>query len=158
MRNSGRFSPAVRSFRPSISRRKQRLIRALLVTAQRFTGEVSNSVIGAGVTIGRGSVVRDSIIMKGATIGDGVVMDRGIVAENASIGDNVVLGIGEDIPNKEKPKVYSFGLVTIGENTKIPANVKIGKNTAISGETTAEDYPDGVLESGETLIKAGDLA
>ncbi len=121
-------------------------------------GEVSNSVIGAGVTIGRGSVVRDSIIMKGATIGDGVVMDRGIVAENASIGDNVVLGIGEDIPNKEKPKVYSFGLVTIGENTKIPANVKIGKNTAISGETTAEDYPDGVLESGETLIKAGDLA
>lgn len=121
-------------------------------------GEVSNSVIGAGVTIGKGSVVRDSIIMKGATIGDGVVMDRGIVAENASIGDNVVLGIGEDIPNKEKPKVYSFGLVTIGENTKIPANVKIGKNTAISGETTAEDYPDGVLESGETLIKAGDLA
>ena len=121
-------------------------------------GEVSNSVIGAGVTIGRGSVVRDSIIMKGATIGDGVVMDRGIVAENASIGDNVVRGIGEDIPNKEKPKGYSFGLLTIGENTKIPANVKIGKNTAISGETTAEDYPDGVLESGETLIKAGDLA
>ena len=40
----------------------------------------------------------------------------------------------------------------------IPANVKIGKNTAISGETTPEDYPDGVLESGETLIKEGDLA
>ena len=54
--------------------------------------------------------------------------------------------------------VYSFGLTTIGEDSVIPANVKIGKNTAISGETTPEDYPDGVLESGETLIKEGDLA
>lgn len=32
-------------------------------------GEVHNSVIGAGVTIGRGAVIRDSIVMKGTTIG-----------------------------------------------------------------------------------------
>ena len=38
----------------------------------------------------------------------------------------------------------------------IPNNVKIGKNTAISGETTPEDYPNGILESGETITKAGD--
>ena len=83
-------------------------------------------------------------------------MNRAIVAENTVIGKNVELGVGEDIPNKEKPHVYSFGLVTIGENTVIPDNVKLGKNTAISGKTTAEDYPDGVLASGETLIKAGE--
>ena len=35
----------------------------------------------------------------------------------------------------------------------IPSNVQIGKNTAISGVTAAEDYEDGVLASGETLIK-----
>ena len=45
---------------------------------------------------------------------------------------------------------------TIGENSVIPSNVQIGKNTAISGVTAAEDYEDGVLASGETLIKAGE--
>ena len=52
--------------------------------------------------------------------------------------------------------MYSFGLVTVGENTVIPSDVKIGKNTAIVGETTPEDYPGGVLESGETLNKEGE--
>ena len=68
------------------------------------------------------------------------------------------MGIGSDIPNKLKSEVYSFGLVTVGEKTTIPEGVQIGKNTAISGVTVREDYPDGVLGSGGTLIKAGDLA
>ena len=62
------------------------------------------------------------------------------------------------MPNKLKPKVYSFGLAVVGENTEIPADVKIGKNTAVTGKTLPEDYPGGVLESGETLYKAGVVA
>jgi glucose-1-phosphate adenylyltransferase len=46
--------------------------------------------------------------------------------------------------------------VTIGEDSVIPDGVKIGKNTAISGVTEAADYPGGILDGGETLIKAGD--
>ena len=118
-------------------------------------GEVHNSVIGSGVSIGKGSVIRDSIIMKNTVIGENCVIDRAIIAENSVVGDGAVLGVGEDIPNKKKPSVYCFGLVTIGDSTVIPPNVKIGKNTAIEGETTPEDYPGGVLDSGETLIKAG---
>ena len=109
-------------------------------------GEVHSSVLGAGVTIGKGSVVRDSIIMKGTYIGENVVIDKAIVAENCSIGDNVRLGVGEEKPNKLNDKIYSFGLVTIGEDSVIPANVSVGKNTAISGVTEAADYPDGLLE------------
>ena len=60
------------------------------------------------------------------------------------------------MPNKEKPHIYAGGLVTIGENSVIPSCVQIGKNTAVSGITVKEDYPGGVLESGETLIKAGE--
>ncbi len=119
-------------------------------------GEVHNCVIGAGVTIGKGAVVRDSIIMQDVKIGDGCVVDKAIIAENSEIGEGVTLGIGKEVPNKLKPSVYSFGLVTIGENTKIPGGVQIGKNTAISGITEKQDYPNGVLESGETLIKAGE--
>ena len=113
-------------------------------------------MIGAGVVIGKGTVVRDSIIMQDTVIGENGVIDKSIIAENVRIGDHVTLGIGSDVPNKEKPAVYSFGLVTIGENSVIPSSVQIGKNTAISGITEAEDYLNGVLESGETLIKAGE--
>ena len=119
--------------------------RSIISNGSEIYGEVRNSVIGAGVVIGKGTVVRDSIIMQDTVIG-----------ENVRIGDHVTLGIGSDVPNKEKPAVYSFGLVTIGENSVIPSSVQIGKNTAISGVTEAEDYPNGVLESGETLIKAGE--
>ena len=130
--------------------------RSIISNGSEIYGEVRNSVIGAGVVIGKGTVVRDSIIMQDTVIGENGVIDKSIIAENVRIGDHVTLGIGSDVPNKEKPAVYSFGLVTIGENSVIPSSVQIGKNTAISGITEAEDYPNGVLESGETLIKAGE--
>ncbi len=118
-------------------------------------GEVHSCVIGANVTIGKGSVVRDSIIMEGVTIGENVVIDKAIIAEECVVGDGAVLGVGEEKPNKLKESVYAFGLVTIGEKSVIPPNVQIGKNTAIAGVTTPEDYPDGVLDSGEYIVKAG---
>ena len=113
-------------------------------------------MLGAGVTVGKGSVIRDSIIMQGVTIGEGCIIDKAIIAEETVIGDQVVLGIGGEVPNKEKPDIYSGGLVTIGENSVIPAGVQVGKNTAISGVTIPADYVDGILPGGETLIKAGD--
>lgn len=119
-------------------------------------GEVRSSVIGAGVTIEEGAVVKDSVIMKGAVIGAGTHVDKAIVAENVRIDKNCKIGVGEEAPNKMNAKVYAFGLATIGENSYIPPNVTIGKNTAISGETEPSDYPDGVLASGESIIKVGD--
>ena len=114
-------------------------------------GEVHNSVIGPNVTIGKGSVIRDSIIMKNTAVGENVVMDKAIVAEDVSIGNNVVIGCGEEAPNVLKPAVYSFGLAAIGANSVITDNVKIGKNTAISGVTTKDDYPDGELAGGQVI-------
>lgn len=132
--------------------------RSIICNGAEIYGEIHNSIIGAGVVIEKGTIVRDSIIMQDAQIGKQCIIDKSIIAENAKIGDSVVLGIGADIPNKVKPDIYGFGLVTIGENSVIPSNVQIGKNTAISGVTVASDYVDGVLESGETLIKAGGQA
>lgn len=130
--------------------------RSIIGDGAEIYGEVHNCVIGSGVTIGAGSVVRDSIIMKDVQIGAGCIIDKAIIAESVRISDNATLGTGADVPNRLKPNIYSFGLVTIGENSVIPGGVQIGKNTAISGVTVREDYPGGVLESGETLIKAGE--
>jgi glucose-1-phosphate adenylyltransferase len=130
--------------------------KAIIGEASEIYGEVHNSVIGAGVVIKKGAVVRDSIIMNSVEIGEGTVVDKAIISENTTVGANCVLGTGEEAPNKVKPSVYAFGLVTIGEDSVIPDGVKIGKNTAISGETVPADYPDNELEAGETLIKVGD--
>ena len=119
-------------------------------------GHVQNCVIGANVQIGRGAVIRDSIIMRDTVIGDNVTIDKSIIAENCKIGSNVELGFGDEKPNVLNENIYGFGLVTIGEDSVIPDGVKIGKNTAISGETYMEDYQDGILPGGEVIIKAGD--
>ncbi len=132
--------------------------RSIIGNGSEIYGHVHNCVIGSGVTVEEGAVVRDSIIMKDVRIGKGCVIDKSIIAESCRIGNHVTLGTGSDVPNKLKPAAYSFGLVTIGENSVIPDGVQIGKNTAISGITTKEDYPNGILESGETLIKAGEVA
>ena len=100
--------------------------------------------------------MRDSIIMNATEIGAGGEVNKAIIAENVCIGDNVKLGVGEEAENDTAPHIYNHGLVTIGEKTVIPANVSIGKNTVVSGVTDGADYPDGVLASGKTLIKAGD--
>lgn len=130
--------------------------RCIIGDGAEIYGEVHNSVIGSGVVIGKGTIVRDSIIMKDVEIGEHCVVDKSVIAENVRIGAHVTLGVGSDIPNKLKPNVYSYGLVTIGEHSVIPDDVQIGKNTAVSGVTEKSDYPDGILESGETLIKAGE--
>ena len=130
--------------------------RCIIGEASEIHGAVINSVIGPNVYIGLGTVVRDSIIMKDTCIGRDVTINKSIVAENCRIEDGVTLGIGEEAPNKLNASVYAFGLVTIGDNSVVPEGVKVGKNTAISGVTGKEDYPNGVLASGEVIIKAGD--
>ena len=125
--------------------------RAIVGEGTEIYGKVYNSVIGCDVTIGEGSVVRDSIIMNGAVIGAGCSLEKVICAENAVIGEESVLGEGEEIPNDSHPDIYCGGIVTIGENSVIPAGVRIGKNVMISGHTSEANYPDGKLASGRKL-------
>ena len=107
------------------------LDRCLIGDGTEIYGEVHNSIIGCGVVIEEGAVVRDSIVMQNAVIHAGAVIDKAIIAEQAEIGEHAQLGVGGD--------------------------VKIGKNTAVTGVTVPEDYPDGLLAGGEILDKAGDV-
>ncbi|MCH5271438.1 MAG: glucose-1-phosphate adenylyltransferase [Lachnospiraceae bacterium] len=119
-------------------------------------GKVYNSVIGCGVTIGKDTVVRDSIIMNNTCIQSGCEINKAIIAENVRICDGVQLGVGEEAQNDIAPHIYNNGLVTVGEKSVIPKNVKVGKNTVISGVTTLDDYENSTLASGKSLIKAGE--
>jgi glucose-1-phosphate adenylyltransferase len=130
--------------------------RCIIGEGSEIYGQVYNSVIGCGVIIGEGTVVRDSIIMNEAVIGDGCVVEKAIIDEYTVVGNNAKIGTLPEKDNDTRPDIYNSGLVTIGEKSVIPSNVTIGKNAVISGETRSEDYPGGVLDSGRTLIKGAD--
>ena len=130
--------------------------RSIIGEGTNIFGQVYSSVIGCGVTVGKGTVIRDSIIMNQTQIGDGCEINKAIVAEEVRIGNHVKLGVGEERENDTAPHIYNSGLVTVGEKSVIPDGVSVGKNSVIYGETTPEDYENSCLASGKTLIKAGD--
>ena len=130
--------------------------RSIIGEGSEVYGKVYNSVIGCGVVVGEGTVIRDSIVMNSTEIGQNCELYKAIVAEEVTLEDNVKLGIGEEAPNETDPHIYNHGLVTIGEKSVIPNGVSIGKNTVVFGVTSAEDYKENYLPSGRTLIKAGE--
>ena len=140
---------------PQYISEKSHIERSIIGEGTEIYGSVVNSVIGSGVTIEEGAEVRDSIIMRESVIGAGTKITKAIVAEDVKIGKNCELGIGEFKESTYNKKVYNADLVTIGEHTVIPDGVKVGKNTAIWGNTEAADYPDGMLQSGDAIVKAG---
>lgn len=141
---------------PQYISRDSEIERSIIGEGTEIYGQIYNSVISPGVYIGDGTMVKDSIIMRNTKIGKNCIINKAIIAENTTIGDGVVIGIGEPVPSSLEESIYTDGLVTIGDSTTIPDNVRIGKNTAILGYTSVSDYEKGVLASGEYIIKAGD--
>ena len=119
-------------------------------------GSVNHSVLGANVTIAPGAKVRDSVIMNGVTIEEGAVVRKAIIAENARIGANARIGEGVFAPSRLDSRVYNSEITLVGAGGSVPENVSVGRNAVIIGKTEAEDYPGGVLESGEYIIKKGE--
>ena len=121
-------------------------------------GSVKHSVLGANVKIAPGAKIRDSVIMNGVVIGEGAVIRKAIIAENTVIGAGTHIGEGFFAASRLDPRVYNNDITVVGANSVIPENVSIGKNVAIMGKTVPEDYPNGVLESGDYIIKKGGRA
>ena len=130
--------------------------RSIVGEGSEIAGQIYNSVIGCGVVVGKGTVIRDSIVMNNTVVGEGCELNKAIVAENVSIGDSVKLGIGEEAENDIAPHIYNSGIATVGAKSVIPKGVSIGKNTVVFGVTESADYPDGILPGGKSIIKAGE--
>jgi len=91
--------------------------------------------------------------MEDCYIGKNTRINRAIIDIVCTIGDNVVLGEGENTANVHRPHIYDTGITVIGELSIVPDNVSIGKNCVVFGKTAPKDYPDGKLESGQSIVK-----
>ena len=61
--------------------------RSIICNGAEVYGEVHNSIIGSGVVIGEGYVIRNSIIKKETNYGKKCVKDKEIIAENCMVGN-----------------------------------------------------------------------
>ena len=126
---------------------------ALLSDGCEVYGEVYRSILGPGVIVEKGAVVKDSILMAGTVVGENSLVDKCVIDEKCKIGKNVQMGVGEDVANELKPAIYNTGITVLGMNSVVPDDVVLGENCVISGATVAADYPDGRLESGKSVMR-----
>ena len=69
---------------------KAKIANSLIVEGCIVNGEVEDSILSQGVTVGKNTIIRDSVIMPNVKIGDNVTIERAIVG-NDSIINNVWL-------------------------------------------------------------------
>ncbi len=81
---------------------------SLITEGCEIAGEVSGSVLSAGVVVEKGAQVIDSVIMPFARVRKGAVVRRSIVAESAVIGEDA--RVGEETGN----------IAVIGNNVQLP--------------------------------------
>lgn len=66
--------------------------RAYITQGCLVDGEVSNSVLFTGTTVGTGAKIIDSVLMPNAIVEDGAVVTRALVADGVVIGKGAVVG------------------------------------------------------------------
>jgi len=70
---------------------------SLVVEGCIVLGEVSNSVLFQGVTVGRNSRISNSVIMPNTKISDDVIINKAIIGNNVVIRGHSLIGISDDI-------------------------------------------------------------
>jgi ADP-glucose pyrophosphorylase len=70
---------------------------SLIVDGCEIYGEVDNSVLFAGVTIGENSKITNSVIMTDSKIEDNVIINKAIIGSNVVIRSGSVIGDGKKI-------------------------------------------------------------
>ena len=66
--------------------------RAFITQGCRIEGDVKNSVLFTGATVGAGAKVIDTVLMPGAVVEPGAVVTRALVADGVKIGKGAVVG------------------------------------------------------------------
>ena len=86
-------------------------------------GEVINCVLGTGVKIERGALVKDSVLMDNVTVGAGAEITYSIIAPEVKVGGGARLGA---------PREVAAGVTVIGEGVTVPAGCVIRDNEMIA--------------------------
>lgn len=98
-------------------------------------GRVENSILFAGVEVGKDAVISDSIIMPGAKVESGAQVHYSIIAEDVVIKKGAVVGARPEDMTNEKGV---WGVAVVGEGVTIGVNAKVGPKAMLE-----QDIADG---------------
>lgn len=136
---------------PASIREGAQIVQSLISHGNIIKGRVEHSVLSPGVVVEEGAVVRDSIILFDTVIGAGSVVDRAILDKEVVVGKNCYIGYGDDMtPNRQEPHLLNTGITLIGKRTRLPDNLKVGRNCKIGTDLRPQDFPGDTMASGET--------
>ncbi|MEP7189972.1 MAG: glucose-1-phosphate adenylyltransferase subunit GlgD [Roseiflexaceae bacterium] len=127
----------------------------LLCDGCQIHGQVVRSIIGPGVIVAPGAIVRDSILMTDTLVEAGAVVDHCILDKESVVGANARVGDGEDnTPNQAAPERLNTGLTVAGRRAHIPAGAVIGRNVVIDARIGESAFgADKTVASGQTVGK-----
>jgi glucose-1-phosphate adenylyltransferase len=116
-------------------------------------GTVTNSVLSPGVVVRPGAIVHDSIIFHDCVIEAGAKVDLAILDKRTTIGRGAVVGSGNpnDKANHLYPKHLYTGISLIGKEAAVPPQAVIGRNCIVQPNRKADEFPDLIVASGETV-------
>jgi len=166
LKDEPEISPEVWAIRPNLESEQRladrtpariapgsRVSRSMISAGCIIEGEVVNSVLSPGVKVGPGCRVSDSIILHDTVIEEGATVDLAIMDKRVKIGRGAIVGKGDnkDIPNRKYPDHLYTGISLIGKEAEIPAGTLIGRNCIVNSWRGREDFPEKVLQDGETI-------
>ena len=129
-----------------------RVINSLISNGCVIRGSVEHSVLSPGVYVSPGAVIRESVVLNDTWIGPGAVIDMAILDADVVVGPSAVIGCGDDgTPNHELPDRLNTGITVLGERSRIPGGVRLGRNVLVHADRTEVDFPDPLVSSGDTV-------
>ncbi len=90
-------------------------------------GEVKNSVLSTGTTVGKGATVSYSVVMPGAVIEDGATVSYAIVGENCRIGAGAAVGA----PPETVDDPDQWGISVLGPDTAVSPGERVAPKTML---------------------------
>ena len=90
-----------------------------------INGTVINSVLGYGVVVEKGAVVRDSVLMHHVTVGEGATIDYSILDSDVTVGSGARIG---------RPRDVAEGITVIGAGNSVADGEDIADNQMIYSE------------------------
>ena len=88
-------------------------------------GTVINSVLGYGVLVEKGAVVRDSVLMHHVSIGEGATVEYSILDSDVQVGKGARVG---------RPRDVAEGITVIGADNVVGDGEDIADNQMIYSE------------------------
>ena len=129
-----------------------RVVTSLISNGCVVRGTVEESVLSPGVYVSPGAIVRRSVILPDGWIGPGALVDTSILDSQVVVGSGAVVGHGDDFtPNAAQPEWLDSGITVVGERTRIPGGIRVGRNVMIHPDCAEGDFASWDIPTGETV-------